>query len=266
MRNPQAVWFWPAGRDDLIEVQRELAAAAPGDWTPPAGDPLVGGCFVCFPRGHTGRGSAGDPAWAAAALIRGRRRYGHYLTIGSAGAAYEPGLLALRMGEILEAAVRGLPESPDVLLVDATGRDHPRRAGLALHLSVPCSICRPSVSRTARWSPPVSRQRITPVRQARWCSTARSSAFGCGPGAVSGRSPYTPAGRSTPSLPWTSFGTAGAGGAPRNRCAKRVGSPGSHVTGHGLVMSAPAVSCSCVPGHRLSHRQPIVGRHPPEII
>ena len=142
------MWFWPAGRDDLIEIQRELAAAAPGDWTPPAGDPLVGGCFACFPRGHTGRGSAGDPAWAAAALIRGRRRYGHYLTIGSAGAAYEPGLLALRMGEILEAAVRGLPESPDVLLVDATGRDHPRRAGLALHLGAVLDL--PTVGVTHR--------------------------------------------------------------------------------------------------------------------
>ncbi|HEV8528736.1 MAG TPA: endonuclease V [Actinomycetes bacterium] len=148
MRNPRGVWFWPVGRDDLIEVQRELAAAAPGDWTPPAGDPLVGGCFVCFPRGHTGRGSAGDPAWAATALIRGRRRYGHYLTIGSAGAAYEPGLLALRMGEILEAVVRGLPESPDVLLVDATGRDHPRRAGLALHLGAVLDL--PTVGVTHR--------------------------------------------------------------------------------------------------------------------
>lgn len=53
---------------------------------------------------------------------------------GAAGAPYEPGLLALREGAQLEAAVRGLPQPPDVLLVDGTGRDHPRRAGLALHL------------------------------------------------------------------------------------------------------------------------------------
>jgi deoxyribonuclease V len=53
---------------------------------------------------------------------------------GAAGAAYEPGLLALREGPLLEAVVRELPEAPDVLIVDATGRDHPRRAGLALHL------------------------------------------------------------------------------------------------------------------------------------
>jgi deoxyribonuclease V len=30
--------------------------------------------------------------------------------------------------------VRALQPAPDVLLVNATGRDHPRRAGLALHL------------------------------------------------------------------------------------------------------------------------------------
>jgi deoxyribonuclease V len=54
--------------------------------------------------------------------------------VGLAGAAYMAGLLALREGRCLEAAVRALTVRPDVLLVDATGRDHPRRAGLALQL------------------------------------------------------------------------------------------------------------------------------------
>jgi len=39
-------------------------------------------------------------------------------------------LLALREGPLLEAAVRALDERPDA----ATGRDHPRRAGLAVQL------------------------------------------------------------------------------------------------------------------------------------
>ena len=47
---------------------------------------------------------------------------------------YSPGHLALREGPLLERAVRSLAVRPDVLLVNATGRDHPRRAGLALHL------------------------------------------------------------------------------------------------------------------------------------
>jgi deoxyribonuclease V len=53
-----------------------------------------------------------------------------------------PGLLALRLGPICEAAVHALRPAPDVVLLDATGRDHPRRGGLALHLGaaldLPC--------------------------------------------------------------------------------------------------------------------------------
>jgi deoxyribonuclease V len=101
--------------------------------TPPAWryDPeaRIGGVFVCFTRGKSGSGEAGDPAWAAASVDSVTTA-----VTGAAGAPYEPGLLALREGALLEAAVRTLPELPDVLLVDATGRDHPRRAGLALHL------------------------------------------------------------------------------------------------------------------------------------
>jgi deoxyribonuclease V len=42
--------------------------------------------------------------------------------------------MALRQGPILAEAVGRLDVTPDVLLVDATGLDHPRRAGLAVHL------------------------------------------------------------------------------------------------------------------------------------
>jgi deoxyribonuclease V len=59
---------------------------------------------------------------------------------GSAGGPYRPALLALREGPLLERAVRALPITPEVLVVNATGRDHPRRAGLALQLGW-CSGC-----------------------------------------------------------------------------------------------------------------------------
>jgi deoxyribonuclease V len=91
--------------------------------------PALAGCFVCFGRGGTGPGRAGDPGWAGAAL-GGETA----VATGAAGAAYEPGLLALREGALLEAAVRALPAGAEALLVNATGQDHPRRAGLALHL------------------------------------------------------------------------------------------------------------------------------------
>jgi deoxyribonuclease V len=69
---------------------------------------------------------------------------------GAAGAPYLPALLALREGRLLEAAVRALDEagSPEVLLVNASGRDHPRRAGLALHLGAVLGV--PTVGVTNR--------------------------------------------------------------------------------------------------------------------
>jgi deoxyribonuclease V len=120
---------WPATAEELRALQSELARATPPPWRH-GREPLVGACFVCFPRGKHGAGATGDPGWAAAALADGRVA----LATGAAGAPYEPGLLALREGPLLEAAVSSLPEPPEVLMVDATGRDHPRRAGLTLHL------------------------------------------------------------------------------------------------------------------------------------
>lgn len=115
-----------------------LANARPPPWRPPDLEVPTAGCFVCFPRGVSGAGAAGDSAWAAAALVHERALVASAVAVGEAGAPYEPGLLALREGPVLEAAVRALREAsevgPDVLLVNATGRDHPRRAGLALQL------------------------------------------------------------------------------------------------------------------------------------
>jgi deoxyribonuclease V len=121
---------WPADDDGLDRAQAALAAARPEPWTPGAGPVAIAGCFVCFPRGHPAPGARGDPGWAAAAAATGPVA----VVRGAAGAPYRPGRLALREGPLLEAAVRALEPWPDVLIVDATGRDHPRRAGLALHL------------------------------------------------------------------------------------------------------------------------------------
>jgi len=150
---------WPASPDELIEAQHALAAAvaeardpgsrpeprrpaSPEPWRPASPEPrrpassqpAIGAVVVLFPRGQTGAGARGDPAWAAAAVLRGRDVLAQATVLGEAAGPYIPGLLALREGPCLEAAVRALAVAPDVLLVDATGADHPRRAGLALHL------------------------------------------------------------------------------------------------------------------------------------
>jgi deoxyribonuclease V len=157
---------WPRSAAELERVQRRLAAAKPAPWTHHQGA-AIAGCFVCFPRGPAGPGARGDPAWAAAATASGTAVVGGAagargdpgwaaaatasdtaVVGGAAGAPYAPGLLALREGPLLEAAVRALRVPPDVVLVNATGRDHPRGAGLALHLGAVLDL--PTVGVTHR--------------------------------------------------------------------------------------------------------------------
>jgi deoxyribonuclease V len=135
------VGTWPRTPEELVAEQERLTGADPPPWRAPP--ERVAACFVCFERGPAGPGAAGDRAWAGAAV--GEESV---VVTGTAGAGYEAGLLALREGPLLEAAVRALSTPPDVLLVDATGRDHPRRAGLALHLGA--VLDRPTVGVTHR--------------------------------------------------------------------------------------------------------------------
>jgi deoxyribonuclease V len=133
---------WPESPDVLELLQEELAAQPVTLWRP-SGRFAVGGCFVCFVQAQAGPGEAGDRGWAGAALAEATA-----VASGPAPSGYGTGLLALREGPLLERAVRGLAELPDVLLVNATGRDHPRGAGLALHLGAVLEI--PTVGVTHR--------------------------------------------------------------------------------------------------------------------
>lgn len=119
--------------DALIARQQWLARLQPEPWSP-GPDPKVGGCWVCFPRGASGPGRAGDPAWVAAVVTRAARTLTRVVRHDVADAPYVPGLLALRCRRPLAEAVRSLVARPDVVLLDATGHDHPRRAGLAIDL------------------------------------------------------------------------------------------------------------------------------------
>ena len=108
----------------------------------------MGACAICFEHGLTGPGAHGDPCWAAAAVTSAGRVIASAAVSGMAGAPYVPGLLAMREAPVLEAAVRALPTAPEVLLVDATGRDHPRRAGMAIQLGAVLGV--PTVGVTHR--------------------------------------------------------------------------------------------------------------------
>jgi len=130
---------WPATAHELIQLQQALGELTPERWQPPTTHRRVGACFVCFERVQ-GAGAAGDAGFAGAAVTHRRRLL--------AGATYLPTLLALREGVLMEQAVRALPIAPEVLVVNATGRDHPRRAGLALHLGAVLGL--PTVGVTTR--------------------------------------------------------------------------------------------------------------------
>jgi len=140
---------WPDTSEQLDHIQRELSGTDPEPWYPPDTQYCVGGCYVCFGRGGQGPGETGDIGWAGAAVLRSDGPCVTATCTGEAGSPYIAGKLALREGALLHGAVLALPGVPDVLLVNATGRDHPLRTGLALHLGAVTGI--PTVGVT--WRP-----------------------------------------------------------------------------------------------------------------
>jgi deoxyribonuclease V len=138
---------WPATAHELTQLQQALGELTPEHWQPPATLQRIGACFVCFERVH-GAGAAGDRGFAGAVVTHRRQLLAGVSVSGPAGGPYRPALLALREGPLLERAVRALPITPEVLVVNATGRDHPRRAGLALHLGAVLGL--PTVGVTTR--------------------------------------------------------------------------------------------------------------------
>ncbi|HYA00488.1 MAG TPA: endonuclease V [Candidatus Binatia bacterium] len=142
---------WPETKAEMEQLQRRLAATAAREppWVPPeAGELTVGAVFCAHRRGGGGPGTAGEPAWIGAVVLRGDRLVAQATVRTETGGPYAPGLLGLREGPALEAGARALCLVPDVLLVDATGRDHPRGCGLALHLGARLGI--PTVGVTDR--------------------------------------------------------------------------------------------------------------------
>ena len=160
--------MWPTDADSLIANQRQLATAAPEPDIFDLSTATIGGCWVCFPRGLVGPGTDHDQAWAAVVIMLSGRVAEQRVVSGTAAAPYVPGLMALRLGPLIEEAVRATSRVPDLLLLDATAHDHPRKAGLALHLRAELDI--PTIGVTHRpllaageW-PPDHRGATSPLR------------------------------------------------------------------------------------------------------
>jgi deoxyribonuclease V len=136
---------WPGHARELEDLQSDLARSADSvtPWVPPVDRHLaIGGLFVAS-------SISGPPrCWVGACVMRDGRALSSIVVSGEPAAPYVPGHLALREGRVLERAVRRLDAPLDVLLVNATGRDHPRGAGLALHLGAVVDV--PTVGVTDR--------------------------------------------------------------------------------------------------------------------
>jgi deoxyribonuclease V len=93
-----------------------------------------------------GRAGRDDVGWAVAVSVEEGEVVAWSTGSATVDAPFRSGQLALREGPILEAVARRLAPRPDVLLVAATGRDHPRRAGLALHLGAVLDVATAGVT------------------------------------------------------------------------------------------------------------------------
>jgi deoxyribonuclease V len=127
------------------ELARRASDAEP--WRPGSVRPiLVAGVFLASPSGSAG--VAGEPMWGAVVAMRGGRVEAEAVVPGRAADVYRAGYLALRGGPLVERALRALEVGPDVVLLDASGLDHPRGAGFALHVGAVLDL--PTVGVTDR--------------------------------------------------------------------------------------------------------------------
>lgn len=141
---------WPSTAHDLERLQRKLARqveeADPWAWTG-TNEPAIGGVFVSLPRTRAGD-DARDIAWAAVVIMEAGKVVATATATRRLMQPYEPGYLALTVGPILEDVVRTLSQPPNLIMVNAAGRDHIRGAGLAIQLGA--ALDTPTVGVTDR--------------------------------------------------------------------------------------------------------------------
>lgn len=135
----RAAWPWP---DELTPAAARALQEAWRDRVRPSGAigevHWIAGVDVAFPaQGSVSRGAAvlfryPDLAPVAGSIAELPTRF-----------PYVPGLLSFRELPALLAALKGLPETPDLILVDGQGIAHPRRLGVASHLGV--ALDRPTI-------------------------------------------------------------------------------------------------------------------------
>jgi deoxyribonuclease V len=124
----------PEDRDAMVDIQRKVADEAIfEDEVDTDRIEVVAGVDQAFTEG-------GDIAVSATVTVRDGETIETATARRKTQIPYIPGLLAFREGEAVVASVRALETKPDVVLVDGSGRIHPRQAGLATHVGVAFGI------------------------------------------------------------------------------------------------------------------------------
>lgn len=139
---------WPKTAEELVRNQDRLAAERPEPWTLSESPVAVAGCAVVYGGAAGDRVAAGELGYAGAALWEDGRLLATAAASGPVETPFRFGLLALREGPLLEEALRRLGARPAVVVVQAGGRDHPRRAGLAVALGAALGL--PTIGVTSR--------------------------------------------------------------------------------------------------------------------
>lgn len=113
---------------DLASFADDEVTPDPATLADPDG-PLVAGVDQAFL-------SDPDRAVSAVVVLRGDEVVERAHAVSDLEIPYVPGLLAFREGGPALDALATLDDDPDLLVVDGSGRIHPRQAGLATHLGV----------------------------------------------------------------------------------------------------------------------------------
>lgn len=118
----------PAEEDEMRSLQREVADAAVFEDDFEDVD-VVAGVDQAFAE-------EGEVAVSAAVAIQDGGVVETSTSRRQTRIPYIPGLLSFREGQAVLESVESLDLKPDILLVDGSGRIHPRQAGLATHVGV----------------------------------------------------------------------------------------------------------------------------------
>jgi deoxyribonuclease V len=135
--------MWPSTHRDLERLQRKLARRVeeldPWGWADD-GEPAIAGVFVSLPTNRVQHHRPNDIAWAAAVVMQGHIVVATATATRQLARPYQAGYLSLTIGPILEDVTAALSVRPDLMLVNAAGRDHVRGAGLAIQLGAAIDV------------------------------------------------------------------------------------------------------------------------------